>query len=236
MKITKVTMTGADDSIRPSELLEISRRYPFVEWGILVSRNSQDSNRFPSKTWMNELAELNEGKLQLACHVCGTYVKEILMGSWRFATELGELWNQFQRVQINTHGQKHQFEFDAITSLKKLNKEIIFQYDGINTAILAFAISEGVNCSTLFDLSHGNGVLPKEWPKPIDNVRCGYAGGLGPENIVKQIKLIESRVGDYELWIDMETQIRSNNDQLFDLSKVVYVLDRCLETGLIITK
>ena len=29
--ITKVTITGADDSVTPLDLLTLSRRYPFVE-------------------------------------------------------------------------------------------------------------------------------------------------------------------------------------------------------------
>jgi hypothetical protein len=105
----------------------------------------------------------------------------------------------------------------------------------VNKPILDYAIAEGVNCSTLFDMSHGAGVLPKEWLVPVDGVRCGYAGGLSPENVVEQIKLIESKVGDYELWIDMETQIRSNADQQFDLAKVVSVLESCVNTGLVLT-
>ena len=234
MKINKVTMTGADDSINPNELFEISKKYPFVEWGILVSRNSQGNNRFPSIEWMNKLSELNTDNLSLSCHLCGTYVKEVFMGNDTFINELGSIWNQFQRVQINTHGYKHKFEESAITDLKKFEKEIIFQFDGVNKPILDYAISEGVNCSTLFDMSHGAGVLPKEWLLPIDGIRCGYAGGLSPENVVGQLKLIDEKVGDYELWIDMETQIRSNNDQKFDLTKVISVLESCINTGLII--
>ncbi len=225
MKINKVTMTGADDSIDPKELLAVSAAYPFVEWGILVSRNSQGNNRFPSIAWMDKLAELNNGELLLSCHVCGTYVKEVLMGSDRFTREIGPIWNDFQRVQINTHGYTHQFEKPAIADLKNFNKEIIFQFDGVNKPILDCAISYGVNCSTLFDMSHGAGVLPKEWPTLIDGVNCGYAGGLSPENIVEQVKLIESKVADAEIWIDMETQIRSNKDQQFNLTKVVLVLE-----------
>ena len=37
MKLTKVTLTGADDFTDPKRLIEISREYPFVEWGILFS-------------------------------------------------------------------------------------------------------------------------------------------------------------------------------------------------------
>ncbi len=238
MKINKVTMTGADDSTDPSKLIEISKEYPFVEWGILVSRRSQGLSRFPSEYWRNNLYELVKDKpeINLSCHVCGTYVNELLMGSSRFMGEIGNLWNLFQRMQINTHGVKHQFEFDAISSLKHLNKEIIFQYDAANTAILDWAYINGVKSSALFDMSHGAGVLPKEWLKPLETVKCGYAGGLSPDNITEQLALIESKVGDYELWIDMETHVRSNDDELFDLSKVVSVLETVKKSGLLITK
>ena len=85
MKIYKVTMTGADDSINPNELIEISKKYPFVEWGILVSRNSQGSNRFPSLQWMDKLHELNTVNLLLSCHLCGTYIFKLeiaLFSNW----------------------------------------------------------------------------------------------------------------------------------------------------------
>ena len=31
--LDRVTITGADDSVRPTDLLELSREFPFVEWG-----------------------------------------------------------------------------------------------------------------------------------------------------------------------------------------------------------
>ena len=86
------------------------------------------------------------------------------------------------------------------------------------------AVGAGVNCSTLFDLSHGAGVLPEQWPKPLPGIRCGYAGGLSPDNIKEQLTLISAAVGDTPIWIDMETHVRSNNDRLFDLGKVEQVL------------
>ena len=76
------------------------------------------------------------------------------------------------------------------------------------------------NISALFDLSHGTGVLPDQWPATLNFVKCGYAGGLSPENLELQIKAIERIVGDTPIWIDMETHVRSNMDAQFDLSKV----------------
>jgi hypothetical protein len=37
---------------------------------------------------------------------------------------------------------------------------------------------------------------------------------------VEQLQRIETVAGDRTIWIDMETRVRSNADQLFDLGKV----------------
>ena len=58
MNLTKVTITGADDSVRVEDLLEINERFPFVEFGILVSKRTggQAVPRFPSAEWMKGLS------------------------------------------------------------------------------------------------------------------------------------------------------------------------------------
>lgn len=233
MKLSKVTMTGADDSIPIQWLFEISNKYPFVEWGILLSRKSKGANRFPSQLFLDTLYKYDTGYsdvplVKFSGHLCGSYVKEILMGDFYFIEEIGHAWKLFQRVQINTHGIAHNHDaINMLAALKSIDKEIIFQYDNVNTSILADARMGGVHCSTLFDLSHGYGTLPNQWPEPIANLKCGYAGGLSPDNIEQQLKLIEGKVGDGETWIDMETHIRSNDDQQFDLWKVEKVLEIC---------
>ena len=234
MNLSKVTMTGADDSTNPERLFELSAKYPYAEWAILLSRNSKGSNRFPSLKWMNRLTALDsvffDFEMQYSGHLCGAYVRELLMGNTDFVKEIGDIWELFQRIQINTHGIKH--EYDQVKLLNALaqypEKEFIFQYDNANKEILDYVVANSeVNVSTLFDLSHGAGVLPEEWPLPIEGVKCGYAGGLSPENVEAQIKLIESKIGDAEIWIDMETKVRSNNDKLFDLAKVETVFEIC---------
>jgi len=52
--ITKVTITGPDDSIDPSELISLNNKYPFVEWGILVSQKHFGANRFPSMEYITK--------------------------------------------------------------------------------------------------------------------------------------------------------------------------------------
>lgn len=227
--IKTVTITGADDSIKPEELFEISKKYPFVEWAILVSRSSNGQRRFPSFKWIERLAELNNesiiannGSLKFSCHLCGAYVRELLTGNIDFIEEeLDSFFNIFSRVQINTHAEKHIISNDFAEQLAQYpGLEFIFQYDGVNHEMIDVATNERLNMSVLFDLSHGTGVLPEEWPELIEGLKCGYAGGIGPENISDQITVINKKVGDVNTWIDMETKVRSNQDKLFDMAKV----------------
>jgi len=223
--ITKVTITGADDSIKPEQLIYFTHKYPFVEWGILVSRDNYGTARFPSTKWMSELCRLN---LPISLHLCGRYVRDFLKGDYYFTDEIDFILNAAKRVQINTHSINHSVYGENINEYLSFNqdKEFIFQYDNVNTYLLCYLLGKKArNFSTLFDLSGGKGVLPSHWPKPIEGIKCGYAGGISPDNIDNQINKIESIVGLTNIWIDMETHVRSNNDQLFDLTKV----DKCLK-------
>jgi len=59
----------------------------------------------------------------------------------------------------------------------------------------------------LFDTSRGGGVAPPFWPShPGGDRLVGYAGGIGPGNILSLIEEV-GQSGPY--WIDMETSVRS---------------------------
>jgi hypothetical protein len=77
--LTRVTITGADDSTQFEDLSALSKEVPFVEWGILVSTNRGGGYRFPSDRWMTEFAQWARlEKWNVAMHVCGLWVSEIL--------------------------------------------------------------------------------------------------------------------------------------------------------------
>jgi len=218
MKLHFCTITGADDSVSVKELNEISKDFPFVEWGILMSANARDGiPRFPSDAWQGELAREGKG-LNLSAHVCGQWVRAIARGGmpenfWRHAF-------RFPRVQLNFHGQTHEFSPEFYVKMKRLTQQIIFQIDDVNNAVFQEALRLGVNAVPIFDLSHGAGILPAAWPKPVPGVLCTYAGGLGPENLKDQLKRIEDVVGDQTICIDMETRVRSADDKALNLGKV----------------
>lgn len=64
--LERVTITGADDSTDISQLVELSQEFPFVEWGILVSRRSEGGPRFPSREWID--AEPRIYSPRTTCH------------------------------------------------------------------------------------------------------------------------------------------------------------------------
>lgn len=223
MKLYCVTFTGADDSIKPEEILRVAEQYPSIniEWALLLSKQNEGTPRFPSLAWMTEF--VNQVK-SVAVHVQGRWLRSLLEGDKEnsFLTKRASICDHSSRIQLNFHGDNVQNS--SVEYIKEINKPLILPIDGTNTLFEA-AINSGVDCYPLFDRSAGAGISPESWPLPVHPNLNGYAGGLGPENIKNELKRIEETVGDNKIWIDMETHIRSKNDYLFDLDKIRVVLD-----------
>jgi hypothetical protein len=221
MNLDRVTITGADDSVAPASLLPLTRRYPFVEWGILFSGSRQGTPRYPSATWLGALADhAFSNEMDLSAHLCGRWVRDLVLhGDLTFKDEYNSLWPIFQRLQLNFHGQFHKavLGFRQQLSLCR-DKEFILQHDGVNDETI-LTLGAALPVVPLFDRSGGAGIVPKDWPKPIWKYQ-GYAGGLGPENIEAEIHRIGEAAGGSRIWIDMETKVRSADDTKFDLEKV----------------
>src|SRR6202041_129470 len=94
--INSITITGADDSIEPQQLIDLQNKYPFVEWGILFSTKRTGTPRYPSANWIDSF--LSYRFLGTSAHLCGDYAKAILLGDDSFL-QLTE--GKFSRVQIN---------------------------------------------------------------------------------------------------------------------------------------
>jgi len=240
MKLSKITITGADDNCTHIGLFEISKLYPIVEWAFLLSRKQSGKNRFPSIDWLQMLVQIHSvnvvqhgPQMHYAGHLCGSYVDQILMGDISFVSEIGAVWHLLDRIQINTAGEKRPFHrAKLIAALQEFpDKEYIFQYDKANeemqTFIFAEAAALNVKTSILFDKSYGTGQVPDDWPAPLSFGNCGYAGGLGPDNILQELERISQKSGFREIWIDMETKVRSADNKILDLQKVTEVLRQC---------
>lgn len=224
MKLTRVTLTGADDSVKPLDLLRLSLQYPFVEWGILFSASAGAAGapRFPSTPWVKTfLTEVSDTPVSCAAHLCGRYVRDIMIGhaTWFRDYPTGTV---FQRIQLNGRIVPLVPVQDSLPPESK----IIVQADGINDDWARQASEDG-EAVPLFDRSGGAGISPLIWPVAWPGIECGYAGGLGPDNVVAQVAgPIAEAAGDATIWIDMETHVRSANDLKFDLEKCRRVLDQ----------
>lgn len=231
MRLDRVTITGADDSVDVDALVALSEEFPFVEWGILLSASSMGSSRFPTETWMAHLMHL-DADLQLSGHLCGGWVRDLALGVRTYQTWLeSQTWPRtFDRLQLNFHAQRHRWDAAALVMALHAKvmgppEEVILQFDGVNHDMLgdlqrAASVNATLSVAPLFDLSGGAGVLPAAWPTPCA-AYCGYAGGLSPDNLEAQLVLIEQAAGpDQRVWIDVETHVRSEDDKVFDLAKV----------------
>lgn len=229
MFIKYVTLTGADDSIAPSDLIPLTEKYPFVEWGILFSQNKSGVERYPSLYWVDSLVDSVAAthKINLAAHLCGKWADDALKGEITFLRD-DRYRRAFQRIQLNLG--KDRLKTAIGSEDLRRAKEVVKQQVmlGGNYGVVRpdpdYFIRARV--SPLFDASGGRGILTLNWPKPLEysqcKLFCGYAGGLGPDNIADELKRIEEVVGDGHIWIDMESRLRTG--EKFDLEKCERVL------------
>lgn len=230
MILDRVTITGADDSILPTDLLPLSKDFPFVEWGLLLSKKKAGDPRFPSYEWMTELTRLTiRSEIKFSGHLCGRWVRDLVFdGLHSFLNEQPGIEQMFQRFQLNFHAEPHEkvnpkfFHWLGIDQ-----RQYIFQFDGVNHHLyqMACKVNPELDIAPLFDKSGGIGITPGEWPIAFQGTYNGYAGGLGPDNLEAEIQRIAKVAGEERVWIDMETKVRSEDDKQFDLEKV----RRCLE-------
>lgn len=241
-----VTITGADDTVTIDHLMRLQEQFPFVEWGILVSQSYQGmlAPRFPSAQWIENIAYLGRiGRVRLSMHVCGQWVRDMLMGA---STMPYNYMHGFERVQLNFHAENTRCHLDGLSACIRYygdyapnaTRQFIFQLDGEGGNKHFFDLhqywdgGETLDAVPLFDVSGGKGILPAIWPDAVHRVRGelmfhGYAGGLGPLNLADQLPKIAEAAGDADYWIDMETHVRSDDDKTFDVDKVRAALEIC---------
>lgn len=237
--LERVTITGADDSISPDSLAALSHEFPFVEWGILVSANNESTPRYPSRKWMDRLCDWYlQRDFRVAVHVQGRWLRSLLYGdSEDFVIRAGTILGLAKRFQFNFHGGKIGYNSAhfalELNHLPFARKQLIFQHDGCmgqEIMLRVIAANPILNCVAFYDMSHGAGVLPDRWPESqYPNERVGYAGGLGPENVIEQLPLIAKAAGQNRFWVDMETKVRTDLvvASVFDLDKAERVLELC---------
>lgn len=192
-----ITFTGADEHTDIERMAELSRKYP-IEWGILFSPKRQGTGRYPPQDFIRRVVE-HDG-LHLSAHLCGQHSRDVLV--------LGHVplsLTGFRRAQINSA----ELGIDPVAILRW----------GARVGVLTILQCRGefppsTSVAWLFDQSGGRGVAPAAWPAQHPMATCGYAGGIGPGNVLDIIAMIDAT----DFWIDMESGVRDEQDR-FSLDK-----------------
>lgn len=239
MKLLTLTLTGADDKVNPVELAKLSQEYPFIEWAILLSDQREGTLRYPSKEWRTEFYKASPDSNK-AAHLCG---KEVLARLVAQDSELVTELKEYKRIQLNFNATR--LDESELYELERCVKSGIYAHkSGVLTKFITqhneanayitprFCEIEGHSLTihqVLFDASGGLGKSPDAWPPALQYKLCGYAGGLGPDNIASELHKIETVIGkpfntnNPEMWIDMESKLRTDDE--FDLNKVKAVAE-----------
>jgi hypothetical protein len=217
MIINRVTLTGADDKTSIGELKKLQKKYPYVEWGILIASNPGKSKQPTDKYIM----ELKDSGLKLSLHMCNEHAKGILTDGI-----LDIKYDFFDRYQLNFNFNHTDHDLNHYSKLinKFKNKNFILQTNFSNELFIDKIIENNKTTNThiLYDSSGGRGVEIKQIKSPYKNIYTGYSGGINPDNIDDICKQITFHKKDDRVWIDIQTGARTNNE--FDLEKVTKML------------
>jgi hypothetical protein len=237
--LTGCTLTGADESVDPGELLAKLAPLDLAEVGILWAGPEKEGRpRYPGIRWLREFNAAHEAlrgpRPKAALHLCGR--AERTVAAWKGGVPsaghaIGALGFPFRRlygrVQMNRalgsdlpgRERFHAPRMAAMSeTLARSGQRFVAQVKRPGGDVFAnCAVSLGPGGHVLIDASGGKGLLPPSWPRLeawwSPSLSYGYAGGLSPENLFEQIGAIaEARQGNDGFWVDMESSLRDASD------------------------
>ena len=223
-----ITFTGLDSQTDLNRLAEIQARYPYAEFGVLVSVSKTGCHpRYPDFSFIEKLKEYKS--LNLSCHVCGGTLLEpiVTYGDFGYLDQFlcGNL-SIFKRIQLNLGGnvnwltKRCKHKLLRIGSFENIQEIILQQKKKIGS--IAWNVGRRkTKISVLIDPSGGKGRETKIVPK-LRFLRTGYAGGINPSNAARKFLQLKNSGICRNFWIDMESGVRT--DDWFDLDNVEAVL------------
>lgn len=225
MRLQHITFTGIDGKTDLRAIMDIRKKYPIAEFGVLVSKNwYKNGNRYFNPSYIDGLYR----GFRFSAHLCGSIARAAVRGdlepflSWAGFYSLRDKDEMFGRCQLNIAPYSDNPETVNLTGDILLFDEIILQQKSADDCSLYLNSKENGCISVLLDASGGEGI---DTPiKILEGRKVGYAGGISPDNVAEKLTyLYEHTEGDF--WIDMESGVRT--DDWFDLDKVVKVLEIC---------
>ena len=219
VNLNTITLTGVDNDTNVEQALALAQRFPLLEWGVLYSpTRAGQGGRYPSvERAVAFLTAMRAANVPTAVHLCGQGVFGVLDASDVEGMRLAQLAG---RVQMNFNQRRQPVNLTTLERwIEVHNKPLITQHNSANDEV--WTTLRNPMHQVLFDASGGRGVLAAQWSAPLEGKFCGYAGGLGPDNVREQVQAITA-VCDRRFWIDMEQSLRT--EDVFDLALCERVL------------
>ncbi len=216
--ISICTFTGIDAKTDLNRVLELSDKYPFLEFGVLLSLTPGDKDaRYMAPSVVElVLKELARHDVNTALHVCGSAVNAYVAGDQ--VVKRPALYAD--RIQLNFSANVAPFTIEDLDkAISTAPYKIITQHFPPNADLVTALKAK--NHQVLFDLSGGRGVSADEWPDAFESKITGFAGGLGLETIDAALPKIGKASSKTNSWIDMESGIRTNGYLDLDLCEAI---------------
>lgn len=213
LNLTHCTLTGVDETVGMDRIADLSKDFPLVEWGFLYSPKRQGQpGRYPPVGLLARNFQVLPAHVRVALHVCGDGVPNLIAGAGNSSERqlLDLVAARGGRVQLNFSQRRKPVDLDALAKVMARYPDTVFitQENAANTGVWEALRDLGAhNHAVLFDGSGGRGLTCTVWPQPAP-ISCGYAGGLGPDNIQTELLKIAAVADGLDTWIDMEGKLR----------------------------
>jgi len=187
--LERVTVTGANNSVRHEDIYRLAREFPYVEFGIRLDPERQG---YPSPFWLFGLRHLAARGVPLAGHIGGEWASDALSGQWTVFRRWPWLMKCFSRLQLDVDADLDSVEIGWPFLAGK--KALVIKAEQAPSRILAHARGKGFSTAWL----HERLDTAAPWPKAD-----GYAGGLFPRNVAGELVEI-LQVAEAPAWIEAE--------------------------------
>ena len=224
MKLTTITLSGANEFTDIRALLSLCEKYSLTELGIQVS-GEKAAFGMARYWWIWALSLYVTPFTRLALHVNKDWVEAFCAGKIPKELDTFLSWRHdngepiFSRVQLNFKiGREKDFNPAVLRNMIQSYsaQRFILSYNDSNKEVIHYLYQEGLEFDCLYDSSFGAGILPeKRLPLIYPDVCQGYAGGLSPQNVLIELNKINKVLAEGEMfYIDAQKGLEDDDGHL----------------------
>lgn len=233
--ITKLSLTGWDETVAANEPFRLAKEFPFLELGVLASEQlflDEFKPRYPMRPYFDALVYHHQAQpeVPMSVHLCGKFVDDLIAGNFSFVEFFRTSLASFQRIQINAGSAEQTAAVNRGAMLEALepfreSHQFVWQANDTNAELAAELCSLAAwDFVPLWDESRGRGERPAQRHKPFAPAVCaenGYAGGISLTTLPDDLQAIEAMLSrEHRVWLCIESGLREDSNPVnFSLDK-----------------